>query len=54
MQKILKKVYEMYYDYNEQISKIKPHRVINRAKKLSKSDLDKTIMTKGYLAKVIK
>lgn len=55
-----KKVYEMYYDYNEQISKIKPHRVlaINRAEKEKvitvKIDLDKTIMTNYLEFKVIK
>ena len=55
-----KKVYEMYYDYNEQVSKIKPHRIlaINRAEKEKvitvKIDLDKTIMTNFLEFKVIK
>ena len=55
-----KKVYEMYYDYNEQVSKIKPHRIlaINRAVKEKvitvKIDLDKTIMTNFLEFKVIK
>jgi len=55
-----KKVYEMYYDYNEQVSKIKPHRIlaINRAEKEKvitvKIDLDKSIMTKYLEFKVIK
>ncbi|MBN2268395.1 MAG: RNA-binding transcriptional accessory protein [Acholeplasmataceae bacterium] len=56
----VKKVYEMYYDYNEQVSKIKPHRIlaINRAEKEKvitvKIDLDKSIMTKYLEFKVIK
>ena len=42
------KVYEMYYDYNEAVSKIKPHRIlaINRAEKedviSAKIDIDNT------------
>ena len=55
-----KKVYEMYYDYNEQVSKIKPHRIlaINRAEKEKvitvKIELDKTMMTNFLEFKVIK
>jgi uncharacterized protein len=55
-----RKVYEMYYDYQEQVSKIRPHRIlaINRAeneKVLSvKIDLDKERMTSYLERKVIK
>jgi protein Tex len=53
-----KKVYEMYYDYNEPVKKIRPHRVlaINRAENEKiitiKIDLDKERMT-SYLERQI-
>ncbi len=55
-----RKVYEMYYDYQEPVSKMKPHRVlaINRAEKEKvitvKIDLDKERMTSYLEKKIIK
>jgi protein Tex len=55
-----RKVYEMYYDYQEQVSKIRPHRIlaINRAENEKvltvKIDLDKERMTSYLERKVIK
>lgn len=55
-----RKVYEMYYDYQEPVSKMKPHRVlaINRAEKEKvitvKIDLDKDRMTSYLEKKIIK
>ena len=55
-----RKTYEMYYDYNEPVSKIRPHRVlaINRAENEKiitvKIELDKERMTSYLERKVIK
>lgn len=55
-----KKVYEIYYDYQEPVSKIKPHRIlaINRAENEKiisvKIELDKVIMTNYLEHKIIK
>ncbi|MBN2300156.1 MAG: RNA-binding transcriptional accessory protein [Acholeplasmataceae bacterium] len=55
-----RKVYEMYYEYSEAVSKIRPHRIlaINRAEKEKvisvKIDLDKERMTSFLDRKVIK
>ena len=55
-----RKVYEMYYDYNEPVRQMKPHRIlaINRAEKEKiitvKIDLDKERMTSYLEKKIIK
>lgn len=55
-----RKVYEMYYDYTEPVSKIRPHRILamNRAENEKiitvKIDLDKERMTSYLERKVIK
>jgi protein Tex len=55
-----RKVYEIYYDYQEPVSKIKPHRIlaINRAENEKiitvKIELDRLIMTNYLEHKVIK
>ncbi|PKK98907.1 MAG: RNA-binding transcriptional accessory protein [Tenericutes bacterium HGW-Tenericutes-2] len=55
-----RKTYEMYYDYNEPVSKIRPHRIlaINRAENEKiitvKIELDKERMTSYLERKVIK
>jgi uncharacterized protein len=55
-----RKVYEMYYDYNEPVRQMKPHRIlaINRAEKEKiitvKIDLDKERMTSYLEKKMIK
>ncbi len=54
------KLYEMYYDYKEEVSKIKPHRIlaINRAEEEKvvsvKIEVDYTDISKYLISKIIK
>ncbi len=55
-----RKVYEMYYDYNEPVIQMKPHRIlaINRAEKekviTAKIDMDKDVLTQYLEFQMIK